>query len=113
MRKRFSLVTAACLLAALPVVSTAQPAKPLAPEGVHIDSEKEQQGKLAATGWIGLLDQRDWGTAWERSAKLFRQNVPLGTWMDNMPKVRATFGNLVERQVAGVVYRTSLPGQPS
>ena len=76
------------------------------------DETKENEGKTAATGWLTLLDRRDWGTAWERSATLFRKNVPLGTWMDNIPKVREPFGTLVQREAVGVVYKTTLPGHP-
>ncbi|HVZ45887.1 MAG TPA: DUF4019 domain-containing protein [Ramlibacter sp.] len=91
----------------------AAPAAPAAAaSGVKRDTEKENEGKLAATGWIGLLDRRDWGTAWERSSALFRKNVSLGMWMDNVPKVREPLGALVEREVAGVMYKTSLPGYP-
>jgi hypothetical protein len=43
---------------------------------------------------------------------VFRQNVPLGTWMDNVPKLRDPFGAFVERQPAEVVYKKTLPGRP-
>jgi len=92
--------------------AAAEPAKPPAPAGVKEDAAKENEGKLAAAGWLSLLDRRDWGTAWERSSTLFRKNVPLGTWMDNVPKVRQPLGTLVEREVVGVIYKTTLAGQP-
>jgi hypothetical protein len=76
------------------------------------DAAKENEGKLAATGWIGLLDRADWGTAWERSSAIFRKNVPLGTWMDNIPKARQPMGTIVDREVAGVAYKKTLPGYP-
>ena len=79
---------------------------------VWAQSDKENEGKLAATGWLGLLDRRDWGTAWERSGALFRKNVPLGTWMDNIPNVRAPFGTLQQREVVSAVYKTTMPGHP-
>lgn len=77
------------------------------------DAEKEAAGQLAAAGWLTLLDRRDWGGAWERSGAVFRQNVPLGSWMDAIPKVREPFGALVERQPSNTVYKTSLPGRPA
>jgi nucleoid-associated protein YgaU len=92
--------------------AAAQPAKPALPEGVKQDAEKENEGKLAATGWLQLLDRRDWGTAWERSSGMFRKNVPLGTWMDNVPKVREPFGAFVSREPVSVIYKTTLPGHP-
>lgn len=97
--------------AAKPQAAPAQ-AAPATPAGVKQDPEKENAGKAAATGWLGLLDRRDWGTAWEHSSGVFRKNVPLPNWMDAIPKVREPFGALVERQPVGVVYKTTLPGQP-
>ena len=92
----------------------AAPASPPAPAttGTPRDEAKENEGKLAATGWLTLLDRRDWGTAWERSSAVFRRNVPLGTWMDNIPKLRDPFGPLQQRDVVDAVHRTTLPGHP-
>ncbi|RYF37323.1 MAG: DUF4019 domain-containing protein [Comamonadaceae bacterium] len=76
-------------------------------------AEKEEAGKLAAAGWLTLLDRRDWGTAWETSAGMFRSTVPLGSWMDNIPKVRAPLGTLVERAPNNSQYTTALEGRPA
>jgi hypothetical protein len=125
---RFHLVplAAALLVAAAVHAQTKPAAKPQAaasasaqqkppaspPPGVKQDAAKENAGQAAATGWLGLLDRRDWGSAWEHSSGLFRKNVPLASWMDAIPKVREPLGALVERQPVGVVYKTSLPGHP-
>ena len=74
--------------------------------------EKETAGALAAQGWLTLLDRRDWGTAWETAAGMFHSSVPLGTWMDGIPKVRGDLGNLVERAPAVAEYKNQLPGRP-
>ena len=73
---------------------------------------KEAAGKLAAAGWLVLLDRRDWGRAWETSSNVFRATVPLAKWMDGIPKVREEFGPLVERTPAESAYRTKLEGRP-
>ena len=83
-----------------------------APPATGEATEKEAAGTLAAAGWLVLLDRRDWGRAWETSAAIFRATVPLGTWMDNIPKVREPLGALVERQPAESMYRTQLEGRP-
>jgi hypothetical protein len=75
-------------------------------------ADKEAAGKLAAGGWLVLLDRHDWGRSWETSSTTFRTTVPLGTWMDNVPKVRDGLGALVERTPAEMSYKTSLPGRP-
>ena len=75
--------------------------------------EKEAEGTLAAAGWLVLLDRRDWGRAWETSAGMFRSTVPLGNWMDGIPKVREPMGAFVERLPGDSVYKTTLEGRPN
>ena len=78
----------------------------------NANAEKEAAGKLAAAGWLVLLDRRDWGRAWETSSSVFRSSVPLPTWMDGIPKVREPFGAFVERTPAESAYKTTLAGRP-
>jgi hypothetical protein len=73
---------------------------------------KVQAAGLAAQGWLTLLDRRDWGTAWETAANMFRGAVPLATWMDGIPKVRADLGAFTERDPVTADYKTELPGKP-
>jgi hypothetical protein len=86
--------------------------QPAANAGAIANPEFEKAGQTAAHAWLLLLDRKDWGTAWDASSTVFRQNVPLGTWMDNVPKLRDPFGAFVERQPAEVVYKKTLPGRP-
>ena len=94
-----------------PATPAAEPAPAASTPGDTI-ADKESQGKLAAGGWLVLLDRRDWGRSWETSSTTFRLSVPLGTWMDNVPKVREGLGALVDRVPAEMSYKTSLPGRP-
>ena len=75
-------------------------------------AEIESAGQTAAHAWLLLLDRKDWGTAWEASSGAFRQSVPLGAWMDNVPKAREPMGAFVERQPVEAAYRTSVAGRP-
>jgi hypothetical protein len=75
-------------------------------------TEKEAAGKLAAAGWLVLLDRRDWGRSWETASAVFRTSVPLASWMDGIPKVRDPMGVLVERVPAESAYKTTLQGRP-
>lgn len=84
-----------------------------APAGVVSNPEFEKAGQTAAHAWLLLLDRKDWGTAWDASSGVFRQSVPLGTWMDNIPKAREPYGTFVERQAAEALYKKSLPGRPA
>ena len=96
--------------AAAPAATPAQTPAPAAPDKAA--AEKEAAGKLAAAGWLVLLDRRDWGRAWETSSSVFRGSVPLATWMDGIPKVREPLGALVERTPAESAYKTTLAGRP-
>ena len=98
--------------ASAPAAASASAAATAAAQDIKSDPEKENAGRLTAQGWLLLLDRRDWGTAWDASSGLFRKNVPLGNWMDAIPKVREPLGALVERQPVQTVYKTSLPGHP-
>ena len=93
----------------VPAAPAAAPAAAPNPENVA----KEAAGKLAAQGWLVLLDRRDWGRAWETSSAMFRTAVPLATWMDGIPKVREALGAFVERTPAESVYKTTLEGRPN
>lgn len=75
-------------------------------------AEKEAAARLAAQGWLVLLDRKDWGRAWETTASAFRDKVPLASWMDAIPKVREPFGALTERTPAESSYKTTLQGMP-
>jgi hypothetical protein len=77
-------------------------------DGVISNPQYEQAGQIAANAWLLLLDRKDWGTAWDASSNLFRQNVPLSAWMDNVPKVREPFGRFVERDAGSPVYKKTL-----
>ncbi|MDB5945725.1 MAG: hypothetical protein JWQ33_751 [Ramlibacter sp.] len=92
-----------------PAASAAAAAE--APEPSPADKEKAAAATLAASGWLVLLDRRDWGRAWETSAAMFRSTVPLATWMDGIPKAR-DLGDFVERQPDEAIYKTKLEGRP-
>jgi hypothetical protein len=93
-------------------LSIAPPAAPaLAPPLDPATAQKESDARLAAQGWLVLLDRRDWGRAWETTSTAFRGLVPLGAWMDGIPKVRDPLGAPVERKIVESYYKTSLEGQ--
>ena len=94
-----------------PAAPAAEPAPAASAPGDTV-ADKQAAGKLAAGGWLVLLDRHDWGRSWETASTTFRTTVPLGTWMDNVPKVRDGLGALIERTPAEMSYKTSLPGRP-
>jgi hypothetical protein len=88
-----------------------QPAATAAPADPAI-AQKEADARLAAQGWLVLLDRKDWGRSWETTSTVFRKIVPLGAWMDGIPKVRDPLGAYAERKIVESAYKTSLEGQP-
>lgn len=92
--------------------SAAPAASTAAPVETAKTAEMEKAAQLAAMGWLLLLDRKDWGTAWDTSAAVFRGAVPLPAWMDGAPKARAPLGKLVERKSADAVYKRQLQGRP-
>lgn len=101
-------------VAPVPAAAKKVPAAPAAAEAEASPQAKEMAAAatLAASGWLSLLDRRDWGRAWESSASMFRSTVPLPAWMDGIPKAR-DIGNFIEREPAEAVYRNTLEGYPN
>ena len=102
---------------AAPAAAPAKPAPAAAPAPVEAEptpeaKEKAAAATLAASGWLVLLDRRDWGRAWETTAAMFRSTVPLAAWMDGIPKAR-DLGDFIEREPEEAVYKTTLEGRPN
>lgn len=119
MKSSFRRTLVAAGLAACALAAQAQaPASPAAaaasePNGIVSNPDYEKAGLNAAQAWLILLDRKDWGTAWDASSQVFRASVPLGTWMDNVPKLREPFGAFIEREPGVPYYKKSLPGRPA
>jgi hypothetical protein len=99
-------------LAALFALATAFAAPSFAQAADSPTAAKEAEARLAAQGWLVLLDRKDWGRAWETTGAVFRSKVALGAWMDAIPKVREPLGTLVERAPIETAFKTSLHGEP-
>ena len=91
---------------------TAPAAAPAVAEPTPEAKDMMAAATLAASGWLSLLDRRDWGRAWETSAAMFRSTVPLASWMEGVPKAR-DLGNFVSREPSEAVYRKTLEGRPN
>jgi hypothetical protein len=99
------------------VSAVAQTKAPEAPAAAALDEKTvaayEAAGQAAALVWLTQLDRGMWGEAWDQSSRVFRANVPLGTWMDAVPKSRGALGAATERKVGDIVFKTELAGQPN
>jgi hypothetical protein len=95
-----------------PPAASAEAAVPETPEPSPADKERAAAATLAASGWLVLLDRRDWGRAWETSAAMFRSTVPLAAWMDGIPKAR-DLGTFIEREPDEAIFKTTMEGRPN
>ena len=90
----------------------ATPAAPLPPPSDPVaDAKKEAASKIAAE-WLKLIDNADYGKAWDECSALFREKVTRQQWVDGIPKNRAEFGKFNTRKLFGAVYRKTMPGAP-
>lgn len=96
-----------------PIAPAAPPVAPASGAAASPEEARDAAAVLAAQGWLTLLDRRDWGRAWEVSASVFRQAVPLGAWMDAIGPVRARMGDFKDRTALPPEFKTSLPGRPT
>ena len=112
MKRTFAFFAVAAAFAAPAFAQLKPPASLELSPSVSDKSQKEAEGRLAAQGWLVLLDRKDWGRAWETTGSLFRSKVPLGAWMDAIPKRREQLGAVVERTPVETAFKTTLQGQP-
>jgi len=90
----------------------ATPTAPLPPPSDPVaDAKKEAASKIAAE-WLKLIDNADYGRAWDECSALFREKVTRQQWVDGIPKNRAEFGKFNTRKLFGAVYRKTMPGAP-
>jgi hypothetical protein len=113
MKKTISLAALGAACALVPLAAFPQSTGGVAQAAPELTSEKEAAARLAAQGWLGLLDRKDWGRAWESTASVFRSKVALGSWMDAIPKVRDQLGNFVDRKPVETAFKTALQGLPA
>ncbi len=99
------------------LAQTARPAAPAASAPVELTAEQveayEKAGHAAALVWLNQLDAGMWGETWDQGSRLFKSNVTLATWMDNIPKERGSLGRATARELKDSVVNTTMQGQPS
>jgi len=113
-----ALLTAGAAHAQLkpPAGTGAAPGSPSAPAAATmpdpvVEAKQEAAAKIA-DAWLKLIDNADYGRAWDECSALFRQKVTRQQWVDGLPKNRAEYGKFKARKLDGAAYRNSLPGAP-
>jgi hypothetical protein len=73
---------------------------------------KEAAAAQKAEAWLKLMDNGDYGKAWDECGALFRNMVTRQQWVEGLPKDRAALGKFKSRKLEDVMYRSSMPGAP-
>lgn len=76
----------------------------------HDDAEKK--AIESAEAWLKLIDQAEYGKAWDASAEYLRNAVSKEDFAKSLAAVRKPLGKLKSRELKSKQYATSLPGAP-
>jgi hypothetical protein len=100
----------------LPAEPKGAPGSPTAPAAAAMSDPvaeaKQEAAARIATEWLKLIDNAEYGKAWDECSALFRSKVTRQQWVDGIPKNRADYGKFKARKLDGAAYRNSLPGAP-
>ena len=66
----------------------------------------------AASAWLALVDNGQYGESWEQAASFFRSAVTKPQWEQTIGGVRPPLGQVSSRVVSSAEYTKSLPGAP-
>jgi Protein of unknown function (DUF4019) len=90
----------------------ASPTAPMPPASDPVAEAKQEAAARVATDWLKLIDNAEYGKAWDECSALFREKVTRQQWVDGIPKNRADYGKFKVRKLDGTAYRKELPGAP-
>ncbi len=76
------------------------------------EDQKKQDALAAAQSWLALVDNGDYGEAWEQAAALMKDAVGKDALAEGLRTARIPFGALKTRTPSSMTYATSLPGAP-
>ena len=82
-----------------------------APFGASAASSTEP-ARVAATQWLGLLDNGDLDATWTQAASMFKQAVTAPKWTEAARQVRGALGATRKRQEKSAKSTRTLPGAP-
>lgn len=68
--------------------------------------------EVAATPWLELVDQGDYGGSWDQGSKLLKSIVTREDHVKHLSAVKDPLGKLVSREVKSTEYTTTMPGAP-
>jgi Protein of unknown function (DUF4019) len=94
------LMLSAALMIILPLINEAP------------DTDKAEAATAAATEFLGMLDADQYDRSWQSSAKLLQERVSLDEWTQQLRKIRAAVGPVVDRTQSDISYATTATDSP-
>jgi hypothetical protein len=96
----------------LPAASAPSTPATSASQSSPLIEAKEAAAAQNAEAWLKLIDNAEYGKAWDECGALFRDRVTRQQWVEGLPKDRDRLGKLKSRKLDAAAYRTSMPGVP-
>jgi hypothetical protein len=69
-------------------------------------------GRQVAEHWLAFGDEGNWESTWDNSSTLFKKNMDKEQWVMKAKAVRDPLGELMDRNLVVVKFKTSRPGLP-
>lgn len=76
------------------------------------DKEKAEAAATAVEAFLQRVDSDKFAESWQISASILKGKVPEQLWADQLGKIRAASGPLVERTEESMTYSTSAKDSP-
>ncbi len=76
------------------------------------DQTSESAAIEAARGWLAIVDRGAYRDSWQQASQYFKQAVKPANWQKQLAAVRDPLGAVLQREVKGATYTTSVPGAP-
>ncbi len=76
------------------------------------DSDALARARVAAKGWLELVDSGKYGQSWDNAASIFKRAVTKADWDKAVKGVRSPLGALKVRRVRSATFTRTLPGAP-
>jgi hypothetical protein len=79
---------------------------------LHAQNDDSAAAKVAAAGWLAIMDAGDYPASWDAAAGIFKSALTSAAWSQAATQVRTRLGAMQSRADKSLTMATSLPGVP-
>lgn len=76
------------------------------------DAQKAEKARVAAMGFLHLIDAEEYAESWQIAADLMKEKVNKQEWIEKLTRARTLSGTLIERSEEDVSYSTTAKDSP-